>query len=135
MKKILFFLILLVGYAGTAQEAIIVKQDSLPEKKLEKIPEYVGGQQAFKDLIKRKTERIKITKSQIIHASFVVEKDGSTSNIVISENTEPKMAKKLRKIIEKSKWSPGYSNGKLSRVKFTFPMTVKTTADGGLPAN
>ena len=133
MKKFALVVFLLLGYTLVAQESYPIYVDSLsPEKKLEKLPQYPGGIQAFYDDVQKKLLSAKFKKSQIIYATFIVEKDGNLSDIVISENCEPKMRKKFRKLLEQSKWIPGYLNGKPVRVRFKLPVTVRSNNDGGV---
>ncbi|MCR5861741.1 energy transducer TonB [Flavobacterium sp. J372] len=133
MKNFTLIVFLLLGYTLVGQEIYLVKIDSLSkEKKIDILPQYPGGIQSFYSDVKEKLLSAKFKKSQIIYATFIVEKDGSLSDIVISENCEPKMKKKFRKLLEQSKWTPGYLNGKPARVRFKLPVTVRSSYDGGV---
>lgn len=59
-------------------------------------------------------------------ATFIVEKDGSLTNIKIVESNEPSLNKEAIRVIESmSNWNPATENGKPVRSNFTLPITIK----------
>lgn len=59
-----------------------------------------------------------------VYLQFVVEKDGSISNIEVVKSTDPEFSKEAIRILEKSPaWNPGKINGTPVRVKIHFPIT------------
>ncbi|MEG1026946.1 MAG: energy transducer TonB [Flavobacterium sp.] len=59
-------------------------------------------------------------------ATFIVEKDGSLTNIKIVESNEPSLNKEAIRVIESmSNWNPATENGKPIRSNFTLPITIK----------
>ena len=60
-----------------------------------------------------------------IFVSFVVEKDGSVSNIRIIKGLTDRLNVAAMKVVEKMpKWKPALNNGKLVRSKFTLPISI-----------
>jgi TonB family protein len=61
---------------------------------------------------------------------FVVEKDGSVSNVGIIRGVDPLLdAEALRVVRSSPDWTPGFNQGKPVRVAFTFPITFVTGND------
>ena len=61
-----------------------------------------------------------------MRATFIVEKDGSLTNIKIVESNEPSLNKEAIRVIESlSKWNPAIENGKPVRSNFSLPITIK----------
>lgn len=57
---------------------------------------------------------------------FIVEKDGTLSDIHIIRSLCPEFDKEVLRIIKiMSKWNPGKNDGRLVRVKYILPMTFK----------
>ena len=69
--------------------------------------------------------------------SFVIERDGSISNIQILQAPDKLLAEEARRIIETSParaWSPGRQRGRTVRVKFTIPVDFMIqNEEGKLP--
>ncbi len=59
-------------------------------------------------------------------AYFIVEKDGSVSNVKIKENADLSIANELKRVIYSSpEWSPGILAGKPVRVQCSVTLTLK----------
>ena len=57
---------------------------------------------------------------------FIVEKDGSLSQIEVVRNVDPDLDKEAVRVVKSMpKWIPGKQNGETVRVKFTLPITFK----------
>ena len=69
--------------------------------------------------------------------SFVIERDGSISNIQVLQAPDKLLADEARRVIETSPagaWSPGRQRGQAVRVKFTIPVDfLIQSEDGKLP--
>lgn len=60
--------------------------------------------------------------------SFVVEKDGSVSNITLLESPNTLLSEAAIAVVEKSpKWQPGMQEGKTVRVRYTLPLDFRLT--------
>lgn len=58
--------------------------------------------------------------------SFVVEKDGSITDVKVAKGVDPLLDKEaLRVIRTMPNWYPGYKDGTFVRVKFSMPVTFK----------
>ena len=56
--------------------------------------------------------------------SFIVETDGSISNVKVSKSVDPALDKEAVRVISSMpKWNPGTLKGKTVRVKYTVPVT------------
>lgn len=61
-----------------------------------------------------------------VYIQFVVEKNGSVSNIKVVRGVDELLDKEaLRVISEMPKWTPGKQRGKAVRVSYTMPITFK----------
>lgn len=59
-----------------------------------------------------------------VFVSFIVEPDGSVSNVEIVRGVDPSIDKEAVRVVESSpKWEPGTQKGENVRVKFTFPIS------------
>lgn len=93
------------------------------------IPEFAGGMNAWNVYVQK---NLKIPENfpksdtpQRIAVRFVVEKDGSTSNVAIVKDPTNIMKESITTLIESSpKWVPGKSEGKAIRSEFYLPLMV-----------
>ena len=62
-----------------------------------------------------------------IVVSFIVETDGTLSNIQIVKKLEAEMDKEFIRVVKAMpKWKPGKQNGQAVRVKYMIPLTICT---------
>ena len=55
---------------------------------------------------------------------FVIEKDGSLSNVTVVQGADPLLDNEALRVINSSpQWTPGKHNGKLARVSYHFPIS------------
>jgi len=58
-----------------------------------------------------------------VFVQFVVEPDGSVSNVKVVRGVDPSLDREAVRVVESSpKWKPGKQRGKPVRVSFTFPI-------------
>ena len=93
-------------------------------------PSFPGGrEELFKYLTYNVKYPIDATKNKIegrILVTFVVEHDGSISNVNVANSVYPSLDKEsIRVVSGMSKWIPGKVNGKTVRVKYTIPITFR----------
>ena len=93
-------------------------------------PSFPGGrEELFKYLTYNVKYPIDATKNKIegrILVTFVVEHDGSISNVDVANSVYPSLDKEsIRVVSGMSKWIPGKVNGKTVRVKYTIPKTFR----------
>jgi hypothetical protein len=103
---------------------------------VEKMPEYPGGINQFYKYIDDKLQRSNLdggynTKNINVYASFIVEADGSLSNIKILRDPDSKAGKEVERLIKahKIKWKPGIVAGKPAPVSFNVAITIKAVAE------
>jgi periplasmic protein TonB len=94
---------------------------------------YPGGEQAMGDFIRKIIKYPKKEKKEgidgIAYVTFVVEKDGSVSNVKLLRGIpgKPKCNQEAVRVVKKMpKWNPGYQNGKAVRVQFNLPIRFRT---------
>lgn len=95
---------------------------------VEKMPTYPGGQGALLAFLAKAIQYPKEAQEKGIQGrvtcSFIVETDGSLSNIQVIRGLDPALDKEAVRVIgEMPKWIPGTQRGKAVRVKYTVPMT------------
>lgn len=97
---------------------------------VEKMPEFPGGTGALLEFLKKNKDYPVIAIENGIEGrvsvSFIVEKDGSISNIEVIKSVDPSLDKAAVKVTQSMpKWKPAEEKGKVVRVKYTLPVTFK----------
>ena len=123
--------------AAPSDDAEVVVVDLYPETHdseafdvVEKMPEYPGGIEAFMKFL---SENIHYPESASkagiqgrVLVNFIVEKDGSISNIHVIQNVNEYLdAEAIRVVGAMPKWTPGMHDGKAVRVKYTVPISFR----------
>ena len=93
-------------------------------------PSFPGGrEELFKYLTYNVKYPIDAAKNKIegrVLVTFVVEHDGSISNVDVANSVYPSLDKESIRVVNgMSKWIPGKVNGKTVRVKYTIPITFR----------
>ncbi len=88
----------------------------------------IGGDNEFRSWIAKNIvypeAAIETNTQGRVYLQFVVERDGSISNIEIANKIDPVLGKEAIRILELSpKWNPGKINGNPVRVRYSFPIT------------
>ncbi|WP_342645872.1 energy transducer TonB [Mucilaginibacter sp. CSA2-8R] len=94
---------------------------------VEVLPHFPGGVEGFTNFLKQNINNKKAEAPGRVNITFVVEKDGSLSDVhAIGRNTESKAAEEAIRVIKLSpKWEPGKQNGQPVRVQYTVPVVFK----------
>jgi len=97
---------------------------------VEQLPQFPGGvgeMMKFLSVTVKYPEAAEKTGTQgRVIASFIVEKDGTITNIkVVKKVSEELDAEAVRVINAMPKWTPGMQKGKAVRVKYTIPITFR----------
>jgi len=91
-------------------------------------PTYPGGMNAFYKYVgdNFRTPEIDNVKTIKVFVSFVVEKDGSMTQIQALRDPGHGLGKEAERVLKsmKKKWEPGIQNGKAVRAKFNLPITI-----------
>ena len=96
---------------------------------LDKNPAFPGGIGKFLNYVGRNfnTPEIELERTIKIDVSFVVEIDGSMSNIVVKRDPGYGLAEEAIRVLKslKTKWEPGMKDGKSVRAFYNLPITVE----------
>lgn len=91
-------------------------------------PKYPGGMDAFNEYVHRNFNVPEVDRDMTarIIVSFVVEKDGSLTDIKVLKDPGFGLGKEAIRVLKsmKKKWEPGVQNGKNVRASFTLPIAI-----------
>lgn len=127
LKEALMMLVLLFSFmTSTAQ----TKKNDMVFDVVEVMPQFPGGQIA---MLKYIMENIKYPEQAMkegiqgrVAVRFIVEKDGSISDVKPILSVHPLLNKEAVRVVESMpKWTPGKQNGKPVRVRFNVPVMFK----------
>lgn len=100
---------------------------------LDKMPEFPGGIQNFYNYVGRNFNRPELDEEKTlrVYVSFIVERDGSLTDIVVKNDPGYGMGKEAVRVLKslKTKWSPGMLDGKAVRTAYNLPITIKTQVE------
>ncbi|MFI3321971.1 MAG: energy transducer TonB [Rikenellaceae bacterium] len=114
-----------------AEEVEEVVDEDVPVFQAEKMPGFQGGTtDAFRKWVQSKVTYPSIAEENNISGRvtlmFVVERDGSVSNIKVISSPDKSLSEECIRVIQKApKWTPGEQRGKPVRVNVTIPITFK----------
>lgn len=123
MRKIIFLIAIFFGSFAFGQE---IKKDSIYEKPQE-AANLPGGINAFRNKFAENfdSSNVPAPGSYKGEITFVVEKDGSISNINAKGNNRLFLEEAIRTLKRmKVKWTPAKINGEPVRYSFKFPITM-----------
>lgn len=97
---------------------------------VEQMPSYPGGDNALMTYLSDNTKYPEEAEKKGIEGRvlimFVVEKDGTLSNIGVAQSVNPLLDKESIRVVKSMKnWIPGKQNGKPVRVFYTIPFNFK----------
>lgn len=127
LKVALMMLVLLFSFmTSTAQ----TKKNDMVFDVVEVMPQFPGGQIAMLQYImkniKYPEQAMKEGIQGRVAVRFIVEKDGSISDVRPVLSVHPLLNKEAVRVVESMpKWSPGKQNGKPVRVRFNVPVMFK----------
>ena len=127
LKVALMMLVLLFSFmTSTAQ----TKKNDMVFDVVEVMPQYPGGQIAMLQYlmknIKYPEQAMKEGIQGRVTVRFIVEKDGSISDVKPVLSVHPLLNKEAVRVVKSMpKWSPGKHNGKPVRVRFNLPVMFK----------
>jgi len=86
-----------------------------------------GGLDKFRDWVQRRTNYPQAAVEKKIkgkvYLTFIVEKDGSVSNVTVVKSVDPMLDNEAMKAISESpKWTPGLQRGEPVRVRYSIPI-------------
>ena len=91
-------------------------------------PEFEGGMKGWEKYLRRNLrypyDAQEENKQGKVFISFVVEKDGSISNVTLVRGIYQSLDEEAARVIKKSpKWRPGIQNGRAVRVRYNMPIS------------
>lgn len=127
-KSTLILLVALLGYySGQAQTAMPKEDELYSFVTLKNPPKFPGGLPKFYKFLSDNLKypeaaRAKKIKGNVF-TSFVIEKDGSLSNIKVLRGLGYGTNEEAERVLKMSpKWYPGTSDGKLVRTQYNIPI-------------
>ena len=130
MKKLIILSLMAVFGLTTvsAQKTVVAAKNQQAFDVVEQMPEYPGGIKALLDYLCQNVKYPADAEKQKIEgrviANFVVETDGSISNVEVFRPVFPSLdAEAVRVLSAMPKWKPGMQSGKVVRVKYTVPIS------------
>ncbi|MBZ4036657.1 energy transducer TonB [Flavobacterium sp. 17A] len=107
--------------------------DPLPSAVLDKLPEFPGGIAQFYKYVSNnfRSPDLDVERTLKVYVFFIVEKDGSLTDITVKNDPGYGMAKEAVRVLKslKTKWNPGILDGKPVRTAYNLPITIKTQVD------
>ncbi len=131
MKKLALILatLLMTAFYATAQEEDNNDAEDVVQTP-EKRPEFPGGTDALFKFLSSNLKYPSDAKKEDIQGrvicQFVVNKDGSISDITVLRHVHPSLDLEAVRVISiMPRWEPGVQNGERKRCKFTLPIVFK----------
>ncbi|HTN44747.1 MAG TPA: energy transducer TonB [Flavipsychrobacter sp.] len=126
MKNLLFLIFALLPFTRVAA------QSGAPEifTMIEQMPQFPGGDKALLEYLRTTIRYPKAARKEgregKVHTKFVVNEDGSISDIVIERSAGKDLdAETLRVISAMPKWIPGKQNGRAVKVYMRLPILFR----------
>ena len=112
---------------ASAQKTVVSQKNEKVFDVVEQMPEYPGGMQALFEFLRQNIKYPEDAQKQKVEgrvlATFVVETDGSISNVEVAKHAFPSLDNEAVRVIQAMpKWTPGKQGGKVVRVKYTVPI-------------
>jgi len=97
---------------------------------VEKMPSFPGGVKALMEYLENNVNYPEEARQRGVQGrvtvTFVVEKDGSITNISISRSADPALDKEAIRLIKSMpKWNPGMHDGQNVRVEYNVPVVFR----------
>ena len=111
-----------------AQKTVVSQKNQKVYEVVDQMPEYPGGMGAFLEYmmqnLKYPEDAVKQKIEGRVIASFVVETDGSITEINVVKKVFPSLDDEaVRMLKEMPRWTPGKKDGKPVRVRYTVPVS------------
>ena len=129
MKKMILMsmMAVLCLMTANAQKTVVSQSNQNVYDQVEQMPEFPGGMSAMIDFLqtnlKYPEDAIKQKVGGRVMVMFVVETDGSLSNVRVARKVFPSLdAEAVRVVKAMPKWKPGKEKDRPVRVNFTLPV-------------
>jgi len=119
---------LTVEPVGTGPSQVVEEDNSIHNMAgIEVKPDFPGGLEKFYKFVGKNFQVPEDCGSGKIIVGFVVEKDGSLSDIKVAREICPGSGKEAIRVLKSCpKWNPGEQNGKRVRVSYSLPITIQS---------
>ncbi len=129
MTKYLFFSVFFTFFVvqANAQDSVPLSKEIYSLQSVDVAPQYPGGTDAFYKLVSNnfKVPYPEIAMNAKIFISFVIEKDGSLSDIKVLRDPGYGLGQEAKRVVALSeKWSPAIQSGNPVRVTYSLPINV-----------
>lgn len=132
MKKLILMLLIAECCLMTAnaQKTVVSQTNQKVFDTVEQMPEFPGGMQGMIEFLqinmKYPEDAVKQKVEGRVIVQFVVETDGSVSNVHVAKQVFPSLdAEAIRVVQVMPKWIPGKKEGKAVRVNFYLPIVFR----------
>ena len=129
MKKLILMSMMAIVclMTASAQKTVVSQSKQNVYDAVEQMPEFPGGMPAMIEYLQTNLKYPKdAIKQQVggrVMVMFVVETDGSLSNVRVARKVFPSLdAEAVRVVKSMPKWKPGKEKGRLVRVNYTLPV-------------
>ena len=131
MKRLILMSLMAICCLTTvlAQKTVVSQKDQKeePYNVVEDMPAFPGGMEAMIQFLSSNIQYPADAQKQKVDGrvlvNFVVEKDGSITEVKVVKPTFPSLdAEAIRVVKAMPKWKPGYQRGQAVRVQFTMPI-------------
>ena len=133
MKKLILLSLMAVLSIMTAnaQKTVVSQSNQNVFDQVEEMPEFPGGMPALIEFlqtnIKYPEDAAKQDVGGRVMVMFVVETDGSITNVRVARKVFPSLDKEAVRVVKAMpKWKPGKEKGRAVRVNFTLPVVFST---------
>lgn len=121
---------------GTTIGTLVVPKNSGAEinntkttNELDRLPEYPGGIKKFYEYVGDSIDKSEVENSSSsvsVIMAFVIEKDGTMTDIKVLRSFDKALEKEAIRVLKalRIKWSPGYLDGEKVRTLYTLPIKV-----------
>ena len=97
---------------------------------VEQMPQFPGGNAALMEYLRSNTHYPVVAAENGVQGrvsiSFVVEKDGSITDVQVARPVDPSLDKEAARVVKSMpKWQPGKQNGSFVRVRYIVPVTFR----------
>ena len=97
---------------------------------VEQMPSFPGGQAALMDYLSNNVKYPVVAQENGVQGrvvvSFVVEKDGSITDVKVVKSVDPSLDKEAARVVKSMpRWIPGKQNGSAVRVKYNVPVSFR----------
>ena len=134
MKKLILMTVMAVFCLTTAsaQKTVVSQENQKVFDTVEQMPEYPGGMPALIEFLQTNMKYPEDAQKQKVEGRvmvmFVVEKDGSITDVKVARNVFPSLDEEAVRVVNAMpKWTPGKEKGKPVRVQYTLPISFRLT--------